>query len=111
MIVEGGVKNTHYQSHQKYLKELEKIRNLQQKQQQDQYDEMQPTYVGSNYDYYADDEDLSQPKGTINSLLEGQYTLELVSIGFLFSYFTLLKMLTSEAENAVVVVADKRKRM
>lgn len=30
IVVEGGLKNTHYQAHERYLRELEKIRKLQE---------------------------------------------------------------------------------
>ena len=39
LLVEGGLRNTHYQSHQRYLRELEKIRKLQQRQHQDDYEQ------------------------------------------------------------------------
>ncbi|CDW83206.1 UNKNOWN [Stylonychia lemnae] len=114
LIVEGGLKNTHHQAHERYLKELDKIRKLQDGQAtepaEQQQQEMQAPF-SSNIDFFADDEDLSQPKGQVNSLLESPYMLEGFSIGFLILFFGILNVLTTENENALVSKADlKRKR-
>ena len=97
LLVEGGLRNTHYQSHQRYLRELEKIRKLQQRQHQDDYEQqLQPGGFSGYIDFFADDEDPSLPKSTINSFLDGAWTLEMMSLGFLFAFFTVLKIISTE---------------
>lgn len=105
LIVEGGLKNTHYQAHDRYIRELDKIRRMQQKQRQDEYDQEFVQPFSATIDFFADDEDPSLPKTQFNSLLEGPYTLEAFSIGFLFVFFSVLRILSSENEKAKIKIA------
>eukprot|EP00347_Sterkiella_histriomuscorum_P017639 403348568 len=111
LIVEGGLKNTHYQAHERYVKELDKIRKAQQQQHEEQPSDQTIAFTNT-IDFYSDDEDVSQPKGFINSLLDQPYNLEAVSAGVLGLFFLLLKTFTSESENLPVGlgVANKIKR-
>ena len=89
------------------MRELEKIRKLQSKQGGENEQEFIPPQ-GSSIDFFADDEDLSIPKSALNVFLDSTYNLELVSIGFLFAFFSILRLLSSEEENAKKVKLIKK---
>ena len=113
LIVEGGIQNTHYQAHERYVKELEKIRKMQQNQQQQEAypsDSNSAAPFSSSFDFFADDEDLSQPKGMFNSVLDQNWVLEITSVGVLVLFFTLLKLLSSENENLPVGLSKDHKK-
>lgn len=59
----------------------------------------------SGIDFYADDEDPTQPKTFINSFLDASYQLEAVLIGMLSLFFVILQTLSSESENLPVGLA------
>lgn len=44
----------------------------------------------TSFDYFADDEDPSQPKSTLNGLLSQPYLLESFSFGFLALFFLIV---------------------
>lgn len=52
----------------------------------------------STFDYFADDEDSSQPKGPLNAFLSKPYYLEFASIGAIATFFFLNSVLLSDKQ-------------
>jgi hypothetical protein len=101
LLVEGGLKNTHYKNHQSYLQELNVLREEQYKAQMEAQEKQGLT--GLNYDYYSDEDDVTpgnSNKGIINSFLEIRWGAEIASLAFLFVFFSILQNVGSAGEAA-----------
>lgn len=96
LLVEGGLKNTHYQNHQNYLSELLILREEQYKQQMEAQEKQ--GLQGLSYDYYSDEDEVTAGtnKGLINNFLENKWGAEIASLAFLFVFFSILQNVGSD---------------